>query len=533
MKTITVLATLLILPAVTFAKPADCERLTSLTLPGARVVSAEWKTDHCEVKGIATPVPASRIGFTVLLPAAERWSQRLHMVGNGGYSSRIYVAQLEARIKRGDVAVGTDTGHTGSELTFGKENPEAIVDWGNRAVHESVVAAKAVVKAFYGKPQRHAYFSGSSTGGHQALMVAQRHPEDFDGIIAGAPGNNRSNLTLSFLWAFLHNHRQGDNTRAIVPNMKLAMVNAAVVKACDRLDRVEDGVINDPQACPFDVGSLKCAGAETDQCLTDEQIKTMRAIYQGPRDARTGKQIFPPFPLGSEGVAYGDAEHPGWSEFWANPDKPSEPQRADFFRYWVFHDENWDWWKFNWGSDIDTVNRVIAPVVNATDPDLSRFRSRGGKLIMFMGWNDPVGSAYDAIEYYDSVVALGAGKDTTAKLADTQKFARLYVVPGMGHTAGGPGATHFSNATRDSAPPVEDSRHDMGLALYEWVEQGKAPEELIGTHFSEGSGPTGKVQFQRPLCVYPEVIRYRSGETRSAASFHCVPPASKTGQQTE
>jgi feruloyl esterase len=131
------------------------------------------------------------------------------------------------------------------------------------------------------------------------------------------------------------------------------------------------------------------------------------------------------------------------------------------------------------------------------------------------------------------VVALGAGANPAAKLADTQTFARLYMVPGMAHTAGGPGATHFSNATRDSAPPVEDSRHDMGLALYEWVEQGKAPAELIGTHFSKGTGPTGTVEFQRPLCVYPEVIRYRSGDKRSAASFHCVAPTLTSGQLTE
>lgn len=531
MKTLTFLATVLALPAAAIAQANDCERLTSLALPGARITSAQQRRDFCEVQGIASPVPGSRIGFTVWLPPEKRWSQRLHMVGNGGYSSKVYVAQLEARVQRGDVAVATDTGHTGPELTFGRDNPVAIADWGNRAVHESVKAAKGVVQAFYGWPQKYAYFSGSSTGGHQALMVAQRHPEDFDGIIAGAPGNNRSNLNLSFLWSFLQNHRPGDNTRQIVPNKKLTVVHAAVVKSCDGIDGVKDGVIDDPRECRFDLQSLECASADTDQCLTDEQIATMRAIYQGPRDARTGRQIFPGFPFGSEGMEYGD--HPGWSEFWANPDDPTRPQRADFFRYWVFHDEHWDWWKFNWGSDVDTVNRVIAPVVNATDPDLSRFRGRGGKLIMFMGWNDPVGSALDAIDYYESVVARSTGPDSAAKLADTQKFARLYMVPGMSHTAGGPGATHFSNATRDSAPPVEDSRHDMGLALYDWVERGTAPEELIGTHFSEGSGPTGKVQFQRPLCVYPKVIRYRGGDTNSAASFHCTPPTSHAGEHTK
>jgi feruloyl esterase len=331
---------------------------------------------------------------------------------------------------------------------------------------------------------------------------------------------------------FLHNHRSGDNSRQIVPNSKLPMVHSAIVKSCDALDGVEDGVISDPRECHFDVSTLKCVDAETDQCLTNEQIATMRAIYQGPRDSRTGKQIFAGFPFGSEGMAYGGPEQPGWSHFWADPDDPSRPQRADFFRYWVFHDEHWNWWKFDWGKDVDTVTRIMGPVVNATDPDLSRFRQRGGKLIMFMGWNDPVGSAVDAIDYYESVVARGAGSGAAEKLADTQKFARLYMIPGMSHTAGGPGATHFSNATRDSAPPVDDSRHDMGLALYDWVERGVAPEELIGTHFSEGSGPTGKIEFQRPLCVYPKVIRYRGGDTRSAPSFHCISRTSNSGERT-
>lgn len=499
----------------------DCAKLRSLQIPKAQIVAAEPRPDYCEVSGVATPVAGSRIGFTVRLPPIDRWSQRLHMVGNGSYSSTLYVAQLDARVARGDAAVATDTGHTGGDLAFGRDNPEAIVDWGHRAVHESIVAAKSVVRAFYGRPQRHTYFSGSSTGGHQGLMSAQRYPDDFDGIIAGAPGNNRTNLNLAFLWSFVHNHRRGDNTRAIVPDLKLAMVHAAIVKTCDGRDGVEDGVLNDPRECDFDLQTLLCPAAETDACLTTEQIAVLRAIYQGPRDARSGKQIFAGFPVGSEGMPYDDPARPGWSSFWADPRAPANPQRADFFRHWVFRDANWDWWKFDWGNDVDTVTRTMGPVVNATDPDLSRFRKRGGKLILFIGWNDPVGSAFDAIQYYESVVARGAGAGSAGKLTDTQQFARLYVVPGMSHTAGGPGATHFSNATRDSAPPVDDSRHDMGLALYDWVERGIAPQELIGTHFSAGSGPSGTVQFQRPLCVYPKTLRYRGGDPRSADSFHC------------
>ena len=547
MKLLSALAGVLLVPVCIAApgQPVECAKLAALALPATQIVSAESVVggnyvagresgartsyaglpDFCEVRGIATPVRNSRIGFTVWLPLASQWSGRLHMVGNGGYGSNLYYEQLVARIRRGDVAVATDTGHTGSALTFGQNNPEAIVDWGNRAVHESVVAAKSILAAFYGRAQRYAYFSGSSTGGHQALMVAQRHPQDFDGIIAGAPGNNRTNLNLSFLWEFIHNHRPGDNSQQIVPNSKLALVHTAILNSCDRQDGVADSVINDPRECRFDLATLRCPRAETPDCLSSEQIATLQAIYQGPRDARTGKQIYPGFPFGSEGTSYGDASHPGWSNFWADPDDPTQPQRVDFFRHWVFNDANWDWWKFNWGSDVDIVTAAMGTVLNATDPDLSKFRARGGKLIMFIGWNDPVGSAFEAINYYESVVARGTGGDGPAKLTDTQKFARLYVVPGMSHTATGPGATYFSNATRDSAPPVDDSRHDMGLALLDWVEKGIAPGDLIGTHFSEGSGPTGRVQFQRPVCVFPKTLRYRGGDTNAAASFECAAPA--------
>ncbi|PXA86927.1 tannase/feruloyl esterase family alpha/beta hydrolase [Nostoc sp. 3335mG] len=479
----------------------------------------------CRVSGISSPVPGSKIGFEVWLPLAEAWSQRLHMVGNGAYGSNLYYAQLVARVQRGDVGVATDTGHDGSSLLFGRDNPVAIEDWGNRAVHETVVAAKRIVKAYYGRPQRWSYFSGSSTGGHEALMAAQRHPEDFDGIIAGAPGNNRTNLNLEFLWEYLHNHRPGDDAHQIVPNAKLAMLNAAVIRACDGIDGVKDGVINDPRACHFKVASLACKGAETPDCLTPEQVATIKAIYAGPRDARTGAQIYPGFPFGSEGMGAPEDPMPGWSEFWADPDMPTAPQRADFFRHWVFHDPAWNWWTFDWGKDVDTVHRVMAPVINATDPDLSRFRARGGKLIMFIGWGDPVGSAFEAINYYDSVVA--RSKASADKLGDTQRFARLYMVPGMGHTSGGPGAVNFSNATRDSAPPVEDSRHDMGLALYDWVEKGIAPNDIVATHFSKGSGPKGVVAFQRPLCVYPRVARYKGGNDADAASYRCQSPAGR------
>lgn len=524
------------------ARTIDCAGMAKTALPhvsitGVQVVEGSFTEpkvgdrapkvhssmpSFCQVQAIASPVKGSRIGFEVWLPLRANWSKRLHMVGNGGYGSNLYYAQLAARVRRGDVAVATDTGHTGGALTFGRDNRVAIDDWAWRAVHESVVAAKALTKIYYGRAAAKSYFSGSSTGGHQALMSAQRFPDDFDGIIAGAPGNNRTGLMMQFLWNFVKNHRPGDNGAQIVPNAKLVMVKKAVVAQCDALDGVADGVVSDPLACPFKPASLLCKTGETPDCLTAEQVATMDALYQGPRDARTGQQIYPGYRPGSEGQGDEDSPLPGWAGYWANPAKPDEPQRADFFRFWVHNDADWDWWKFNWGSDVDAVRAIMGPVTDAVDPDLSRFRARGGKLMMFMGWNDPVGAAPEAINYFEDVVAHSKAATPAAKLADTQQFVRLYMVPGMGHTAGGEGATNMSNATRNSEPPVDDAAHDMGLALYDWVEKGMAPGTLIATKFSKGTGPTGQVAFQRPVCVYPQVPTYQGGDTDKAESFACM-----------
>ena len=461
----------------------------------------------CRVRGVSTPVTGSEIGFEVWLPQAKNWTRRLHMVGNGAYSSNIYYAQMVARIRAGDVGVATDTGHQGGELTFAIGHPERIVDFAHRAVHESVVAAKAVTNLYYGAAPAFSYFSGCSTGGYQALMAAQRHPQDFDGIIAGDPGNNRSNLNLAFLWNYLSNHPRGDDQHQIIPNDKLLLVNRAIVASCDPADGVKDGVINDPRSCHFELRSLQCRkDADPSGCLSSEQIAALQRMYAGPKDSRTGKAIYPGYTSGSEGVVAGeDDSMPGWSAYWANPKQPAEPQRADFFRYWVFNDPHWDWWKFNWGSDIDTINRTVGPVFNATSTDLREFQAHHGKLIMFMGWEDPVGAPAEAINYYDGVEGRTA-------------FMRLYMVPGMAHCAGGPGATHFSTATRDSEPPVSDAKHDMAVALQEWVETGTAPEDLIATHY----GQDHQISFQRPLCVYPKVARYRGGPPDAAASFACV-----------
>jgi len=474
----------------------------------------------CRVHGISRPVSGSEIGFEVWLPE-HQWTNRLHMLGNGSYSSSIYWEQMADRIRRGDVAVATDTGHTGGgdDLRFVVERPEALVDFAHRAVHESAVAAKAIVAAFYGAPAKYSYFTGCSTGGYQGLSEAQRYPDDFDGIIAGAPGNNRSRLNLAFLWNYISNHR-ADNSQ-IVPNSKLSMLTRAAVAACDRIDGVVDGVISAPRECRFDPARIQCRGADGEDCLTPEQVATVLKIYAGPRDARTGAQLYPGMTAGSEGIQVDPTDLPGWGQFWSNPSKIDEPQRLDFFRYWVFKDPKWDWRTFDWGADIAAMDERIAATFDANRTDLARFKAHRGKLILFMGWQDPVGSAVEAINYYEGVVARSLAGSPSGRHADTQSFLRLYMIPGMAHCRHGPGATFFTSQMRRSLPPVEDARHDMVQALHQWVERGTPPQDLTATHFNNPDSKDRTIAFQRPICVYPQRARYKGGPQDRASSFRC------------
>jgi feruloyl esterase len=545
--TTTLLGALAATPA--WAAANDCAALKQIKLPHVEIliatpVSGTFREDmvveraprtftrlkaFCRVRGISRPVAGSSIGFELWLPT-DGWSGRLHMIGNGAYVSNISYKQMIARLDDGDVAVATDTGHSGSSLKFGWKHPELIADFSYRAVHESLVAAKAITTAFYRKPARWSYFSGCSTGGYQGLAEAQRYPRDFDGIIAGAPGNNRTGLTLAFLWNYLANHRPNDDSTPILSNADLGLINRAVVAKCDALDGVSDGVVADPRQCGFKVASLHCRPSDTaGSCLSAEQIVAANKIYDGPKDARTGKAIYPGYPFGSEGVLSGtDDPHPGWSGYWSESANPHEPSRADLFRYWVFDNPNWNWWTFNWGSDVDAVQQKLGAVFNANNPDLSPFARGGGKLLMFIGWQDPVGTPYEAINYYRAVEARAPGTAASREAA-TQAFARLYMVPGMDHCAGGPGATNVSTATRDSVPPVRDAAHDMTLAIEAWVEDGRAPQELIATRYAatadDRTPPAQRpIAFQRPLCVWPKQPVYRGGDTKLATSFVCTRP---------
>ena len=497
----------------------SCDALQNLNLHRARIVDAKGVSDgrfgieehgsfdsplveelpeFCRVIGSASPVEGSIIGFEAWLPT-DGWNGKLLMLGNGGYSSSIPYMQMAEYLRRGYATAATDTGHIGDDPVFARDNPVSIVDWGDRAVHASRLHAGTVIASFYGETPQYSYFAGCSTGGHQALMAAQRYPEDFDGIIAGAPGHNRTHLNAGFLWQFMRNHTRAG--QEIVPADKLAMINAAVLAQCRDNNGTRSGglpadpYLDDPLTCDFDPQKLACGADREADCLSSEQIEALDAIYDGPRNPRTGKRIYFGQTPGSE-AAGGPPALPGWSFYWADPRQRERPARLSFWRYWAFDDPEWNWWDFDFDADMSIVDQRLAPVINAMDADLSGFRRAGGKLLHFHGLNDPVVPATDSISYFERANARGNG---------VEDFYRLFLAPGVEHCRGGPGPDEF----------------DLLTALEDWVERGEAPERIIATGRTVQS-PDGAGEFTRPLCPYPKYAEFSgAGDSDRAETFFC------------
>lgn len=494
--------------ATASAQAASCSELTELSLPDMKILAAAevpagsfvppggkavTVPGFCRVQVEATPAVASRIGFEVWLPAKAAWNGKLLGVGNGGYSSVLDYATLADGLGRGFATVATDQGHQGEDLRFVIGHPGKIEDWAERAVHVMTDGAKTIVRDGLGRWPSHAYFDGCSTGGFQGMVEAQRHPADYDGIIAGAPGFPRPTLSASFLAAWIANHDA--NGMEILPRAKLALVNRGAVDACDALDGVKDGVIDDPRACHFDPAALMCKAGDAADCLTQPQVDVVRAIYAGPRNPRSGEPIFPGWDPGSE--APGGDPALGWTAYIVGQ---PEPVRLEFWKYWLFGDPRFDWHSFDFDQDLRAAVRKL-PSMTAASPHLDAFRARGGKLLMYYGWADNVSSARTGIDYYDSV------EQVTGSRAATQDFLRLFLMPGVAHCGNGPGPSQF----------------DAIGALDAWVDQGRAPDRLIASHLTNG-----KPDRTRPLCPYPQHARYNGhGSTDEAASFACaseVPP---------
>ena len=445
----------------------------------------------------------------------EGWNGKYQQQGNGGWAGTVPIASLAAAVRRGYAVAGTDDGHPGSSpgASWAIGHPEKLIDFGYRAVHETREAAVALIAAYYGKAAARNYFSGCSDGGREALMEAQRYPEDFDGILAGAPANYWSHLVATGVWneqALLK-----DKARA-VPLAKLATIQRAALAECDELDGVKDGLIDDPRVCHFDPGVLTCKDGDTNECLTAAQVEAVRKIYAGPKNPRTGEPIYAGYAPGTE------ASPGGW-----NPWIVAQPaERAigfyfgnSFFGEAVYEQAQWDYHTLDFDKDIAEGDRKAGSVINAVNPDLRSFRAHGGKLIQYHGWGDAAIPAPGSIEYYERVKAfLGSHPDSrNTGGKEIEAFYRLLLVPGMGHCGGGFGPVNFGNGG-----PGADPDHDIALALERWVEQGIAPDQVIGT----GPAPLDpKRQLSRPLCVYPRVARYQgTGDANDAANFSCVAP---------
>src|SRR4029078_3476219 len=325
---------------------------------------------YCRVNAILRPSADSEIEMEAWMPA--EWNGKFQFVGGGGWAGTISFPAMAAAVQEGYATASTDTGHKGGNALFAINHPEKGVDFAYRAVHETTVKAKGLVAAFYDRAPRLSYWNGCSTGGRQGLMEAQKYPEDFDAILAGAPANYQTHphgLDLSVAIPVLK------DPGAAIPASKLAVINRAALNACDARDGVTDGLINDPRTCSFDVAKLQCKAGDSEDCLTAPQVAAAKRAYSAAKTAN-GELVFPGKDPGSE---------TGWGGFVGSQQAPGVSVGSFQVAY---QDANWDPKTFDLDKDLKAVDEKVGSIVNAVNPDLRAFKARGGKVLMYHGWND-------------------------------------------------------------------------------------------------------------------------------------------------
>jgi feruloyl esterase len=388
-------------------------------------------------------------------------------------------------LKDGYAVTGNDTGHMGESRAW-MGDAAMVGEWGHSATHLATVPAKAIVTAFYGAPARYAYFTGCSTGGAQAMEEAEFYPGDYDGIVAGAPGMAYAHLMLSFLWGLKTASAHPDG---VIPQDKLRRLHQAVLDDCGDAEERARGVLDNPLACRFDPARLACKAGDAPDCLTPGQVATAEALYQGPRNPRTGAQIYPGFARGSEFDASAASPLAGG---WGGIQGPlAQIFAIPLLKDMAYHDPHWDWRTFDWDKDVDDLERRLSAEIEATNPDLSGLRAHGGKLIVYQGWMDPLNAQTLPVQYRAAVIARFARDQhlgRKAATAEVDAMLRLFMVPGMGHCGGGPGP----------------SKLDALTAMRAWVEDGRAPDRLTATGLADGR------PIARPICAYPAVA-HRTG----------------------
>jgi len=474
----------------------SCEGLASLTLPNTTITlaqavpaggfvhpdagpSAAKLPAFCRVAATLRPSSDSEINVEVWMPASN-WNGKFQAVGNGAFSGNINYPPMMTALARGYATSSTDTGHAGAGASFAQGHPEKVIDFGWRAVHEMTTTSKKIIAGYYDAGPKLSYWNGCSAGGRQAMKAAQRFPADFDGIIAGSPGLDWTGRAAQ---AVRIAKRLEASDAARLPQVQRRLLHAAVVNACDTLDGVKDGLIEDPKRCRFDPGVLECKASDGPSCLTAPQVETARMIYSAAVNPATRREI--------TGLAPGSEL--GWTDLgWTTSARATG---LDQFRFLVFKDPTWDIQKFNFDADIVRAEELDNDTLNALDPNLKPFIARGGKMIQYHGWSDPQISPESSAQYYTRVLSTLGGRD------QVHGSYRLFMAPGMGHCRGGEGPDTF----------------DAVGALEQWVEQGKAPDMMRASHATNG-----KVDRTRPLCPYPQTAAYKgSGSIDEAASFVC------------
>jgi feruloyl esterase len=483
------------------AHAASCEELLSLTLTDAKVTTAQTVAAgrftppgaapnaaaaqvyanlpaFCRVAATLTPSGDSDIKVEVWLPASG-WNAKLQAVGNGGMAGTIPYAAMAAAVAAGYATVGTDTGHVGNNADFIPGHPEKLIDFAYRAIHEMTVAAKAVIPAFYGAAPRYSYFNGCSQGGRQGITSAQRYPQDFDGIVAGASAWNSMRMHAARLAV---NRFMNRTPESAIPPSKYPMIHEAVLQACDGLDGVKDGVLENPTKCGFDPQVLACKAGDSPSCLTPPQVESARAMLGPVKHPTTGAVLF-------EGHLW-----PGAELEWDTIGGPAPLNNAVTALRNITYDRSWDPLQFNVAAEMETVARSDNGLLASASANLKPFFDRGGKLLMWHGWADPQVTPQNSTIYFNNVLAT-VGKPAESSIA-------LFMLPGVYHCQGGPGPDRF----------------DRMAAIEQWVEQGRKPTRLVASRIRDG-----KVERTRPLCPFGQVARWNgTGNTNEEASFSCV-----------
>lgn len=476
---------------------------------GRSAVGTTGGAPFCRVVGLSTPTSDSHIGFEVWLPPMASWNGNFRGEGSGGSAGALSPGPMGEALRAGYATMSTDNGHlndpndprAGSSQKWAYRHPEKMIDWAWRALHLSTVAAKAIVRQYYGRAAHENYFVACSAGGHHAIMEATRFPQDYDGMVAGAAPWKWTALMFYHTWNSIPALK---NPSALTAE-SVAILNRRMVAACDRLDGVQDGIIADPRRCTVDPAKFQCSDTVKTDCLTPAQVAAARHIYEGPSESN-GTRLMPGQVRGTE---------LGWVPQLTGPTPGGSSW--EFWKLSVFQDPTFN--NIDFDFDRDTARALATRIGGSTlaevydeSPNLDAFRARGGRFILFQGWADPVITPLADLDFYNRVVARYGQ-------AATDEFLRFFMLPGMGHCGGGVGFSHIGAAT--GKPLQDDASHDMVRALDVWVREGKAPTMFVGAHENENK----KITATRPICRYPLEARYSGhGDTRDAANYTCSSP---------